>query len=72
MTACWSTGRNAKYFFYLCATKGCVEYRKYTRKEKLEGEFENLRGQLRPSPSLFYMASEMFKDLWEDWKRLVE
>ena len=72
MTACFSTGRNQKYPYYLCATKGCDEYRKSTRKEKLEAEFEELLQQLRPAPSLFYMASEMFKDLWEDRKRLVE
>ena len=72
MTACFSTGRNQKYPYYLCATKGCDEYRKSTRKEKMEGEFEELLQQLRPAPNLFYMASEMFKDLWEDRKRLVE
>ena len=72
MTACFSTGRNQKYPYYLCATKGCDEYRKSTRKEKMEGEFEELLQQLRPAPNLFYMASEMFKDLWEDKKRLVE
>lgn len=71
MTACWSSGRNSKYPYYLCATKGCDEYRKSNRKEIMEGQFEEILQQLRPSPALFYMASEMFKDLWEDRKRLV-
>lgn len=71
MTACWSTGKYAKFPYYLCATKGCPDYRKSIRKETLEGAFENLLGQLRPSPNLFYMASEMFKELWEARKRLA-
>lgn len=71
MTACWSTGKYAKFPYYLCATKGCPDYRKSIRKETLEREFEKLLGQLRPTPNLFYMASEMFKELWEDRKRLM-
>ena len=72
MTACFSTGRHQKYPYYLCATKGCAEYRKSIRKEKLEGDFEEVLQQLCPSPTLFSMASEMFKDLWEEKKGLVE
>ena len=71
MTACWSSGRNAKYPYYLCSTKGCPDYRKSIRKEILERDFENLLSQLRPTPNLFYMASAMFKELWEDRKRLA-
>ena len=71
MTACWSTGKYAKFPYYLCATKGCPDYRKSIRKETLEGDFKILLNQLRPTPNLFYMASEMFKELWEDRKRLA-
>jgi site-specific DNA recombinase len=31
----------------------------------------NLLGELRPTPNLFHMASEMFKELWEDRARLA-
>ena len=65
MTACWSTGRSKKYPYYLCQTKGCSEHRKSTRAEKLEGEFEALLQKLSPSPALFYLAKDMFTDLWE-------
>lgn len=65
MTACWSKGRSAKYPYYLCDTKGCVEYRKSFRKEKLEGEFELLLKDMRPSANLFAMAFDMFRDLWQ-------
>ena len=71
MTACWSTGKYAKFPYYLCAAKGCPDRGKSIRKEKLEGDFTNLLGELRPTPSLFYMASEMFKELWEDRARLA-
>lgn len=66
MTACWSTGRNGKYPYYLCSTKGCVDYRKSIRKELMEEQFEALLMQLQPSQNLFYMVNEMFKDLWEE------
>ena len=64
MTACWSKGRSAKYPYYLCDTKGCAEYRKSFRKEKLEGEFEALLLDLKPSEGLFHLAYAMFRDLW--------
>ena len=72
MTACWSTGRDRKYPYYHCSTKGCDEYKKSIRKETLEEEFEGLLMQLQPSQNLFYMASEMFKDLWEDRQNLAQ
>jgi len=66
MTACWSTGRNSKYPYYLCSTKSCQDYRKPIRKEQMEEEFESLLLQLRPTPNLFYMAKGMFEHLWQD------
>ncbi len=65
MTACWSKGRSQKYAYYLCRTKGCESRGKSVRKEKLEGEFEDLLMNLRPTQNLFFMAEEMFKDLWD-------
>ncbi|WP_166417433.1 hypothetical protein [Cochlodiniinecator piscidefendens] len=49
----------------MCDTKGCIEYRKSFRKEKLEGEFELLLKDMRPSANLFSMAFDMFRDLWQ-------
>ncbi len=65
MTACWSKGRSSKYAYYLCRTKDCESRGKSVRKEKLEGEFEALLMNLRPTQNLFFMAEEMFKDLWD-------
>jgi site-specific DNA recombinase len=64
LTACWSTGRSARYPYYLCDTKGCPDYRKSTRKEKLEGEFEQLLTELQPTETLFNLAFYTFRDLW--------
>ena len=66
MTAGWSQGRNTKYPYYLCYSKGCSHYKKSIRREKMEGEFEELLLSLRPTQSLFFLATEMFKELWED------
>ncbi len=64
LTACWSKGRNKKYPYYLCDTKGCPDYRKSIRRDVIEGEFEDLLQDLRPSANLFSIALEMFRDLW--------
>ena len=71
MTACWSTGRKGKYPYYLCPTKGCHDYRKSIRKEQMEGEFEKLLLQMRPTPNLFYMAKAMFEELWKDREQMA-
>ena len=72
MTACWSTGRNGKYPYYLCKTKGCHDYRKSIRKECMEEEFETLLIHMRPSQPLYFMARAMFQDLWEDRQRMTQ
>lgn len=66
LTACWSRGTHKRYAYYLCPnrTGTCSSYGKSIRREKIEGEFEELLQSLQPSESLFIMASAMFKDLW--------
>ena len=64
MTAAWSKGRSKLYPYYLCDTKGCPDYRKSIRKEKIEGEFTALLASLKPSEGLFNLAFDMFRDLW--------
>ncbi len=65
MTANWSTGRKVKYPYYLCRTRDCPENGKSIRKEKIEADFEALLMQLRPSQNLFFLALEMFRELWD-------
>ncbi len=64
MTSCWSKGRSAKYPYYLCTEKSCSQYRKSIRKEKIEGEFEELLKDMTPSQELFFVAADVFTDLW--------
>ena len=66
VTAGWSKGRNARYPYYLCHTKGCVDYRKSIRKDIIESQFKELLQDLRPTQDLFFLAKEMFADLWQD------
>lgn len=65
MTGCFSTGRSARYAYYLCDTRGCVAARKSIRKDVMESEFEALLGELRPTENLFNLASHMLRDLWD-------
>lgn len=64
-TACWTKGRNDRYPYYLCQTKGCSSYGRSVRREVIEGEFEAMLRAMRPTPELFALASEMFRDLWD-------
>ncbi len=65
LTACWSRGGNTVYPYYLCPTKGCASYGKSIRRETLEEQSEALLLELRPSESMFQMALEMFRELWD-------
>lgn len=65
LTANWSKGRSAHYPYYICDSRGCTFYRKSIRKEVIEGDFERLLQDLRPSDGLFNLAFQMFKDLWQ-------
>lgn len=65
LTACWTKGRNARYPYYLCQTKGCCSYGKSIKRDVLESEFAALLGSIRPTPEVFELATEMFRDLWD-------
>ena len=65
LTACWSKGKNQKYPYYLCPTKGCESYRKSIKRDDLEAEFEELLSRLEPSGGLFKLVRAMFRDAWD-------
>ncbi len=67
LTACWSKGRNGRYPYYMCFQKGCESYRKSIKRETLEGEFEVLLKQLKPTEGLFKTARKMFEKIWNHW-----
>lgn len=69
MTSCWSRGTGGRYAYYLCHGKNddgtrCNQYGKSIRKEKLEGDFERLLGEVKPSKEMFFLAADIFTDLW--------
>lgn len=66
LTACWSSGRHARYPYYLCPKRGCASYGKSIKRDLIEGEFEELLASLRPTEALFKAACSMFKKLWDD------
>jgi len=64
-TSCWSKGRNAKYPYYTCQTKGCEHKGKSIRREVIEGEFEDLLESMVPSEGILKAAGKMLKDIWD-------
>ena len=63
-TACWSKGKNKKYPYYLCDTKGCVSYRKSIPRAKIEGEFEDYIKAMQPSRGLMSCVTAMMRSAW--------
>jgi site-specific DNA recombinase len=64
LTACWSQGKTKKFPYYLCYYKDCASKGKSIARDKVEGEFETLLGQLKPTRELFDIATAMFKNAW--------
>ena len=64
MTAAWSKGKRKKYPYYLCDTRGCKSYRKSIRRERIEGDFEEIVRALQPTRELFGLAKTMFREAW--------
>lgn len=64
-TSCWSKGKNKKYAYYLCDTKGCISYRKSIPRAKIEDGIAEIVQGLQPTKSLFTLVKLMFKDAWD-------
>jgi site-specific DNA recombinase len=72
MTSCWSKGRNGLYPYYLCQQQGCAQKGKSLARDKVEQDFEGLLTDLKPSEHLFFMAAEMFTDLWNEKRDMAK
>ena len=73
LTAGWSRGRKGRmYGYYLCQRRGCEHYGKSVRKDELEGAFENLLMDVRPTGNLLAVAEEMFHEVWKHRIRTKE
>jgi len=64
MTSCWSRGTGGRYAYYLCRQKNCAVKGKSIRREQVEGDFERLLGDMKPSKEMFFLAADIFTDLW--------
>lgn len=64
LTAGWSKGRTKSYAYYRCQSFRCKE--KDVRREKLEGEMEELLHKLEPKPEIISLAEAVLKDLWDE------
>lgn len=64
LTACWSKGSHGRYPFYLCPKRGCESCGKSIRRDKLEGDFENLLHRVQPSENVFRLARAVFTEMW--------
>jgi site-specific DNA recombinase len=65
LTACWSKGSHARHPYYLCPKRGCASYGKSIRRDRIEGEFEELLRAVQPKAVLFQSARRMLKKLWD-------
>ena len=65
VTASWSTGRNGKFGYYRCKTKGCVERNKSVAKNTIEKEFIEILGKIQPSKQILELTKAIVCDLWK-------
>lgn len=65
LTACWSKGAYSRHPYYLCPKRGCESYGKSIRRDRLEGEFEQLLRNATPSEALFKVATRMLREHWD-------
>ena len=70
LTAAWSAGKQKKYPYYFCGTKGCESYRKSIPRHEIEDDFEAVLRRLQPTRGLYEVARAMFKDAWD--QRLMQ
>ena len=64
LTGSWSTGRNKKYAYYHCVTKGC-EY-KSVKKEKLEMDFIKYLKELKPKDIVIDKFCKAVEAKWKE------
>jgi site-specific DNA recombinase len=70
MTASWSRGRNKKFPYYKCKTKGCAEKGKSIKKIDMEKDFEKVLGRINPSVGVLSLTKEIIADVWK--KKIAE
>ncbi len=64
LTGGWCKGKRKHYAYYFCVNRDCDQKSKTIPRDKIEGEFGDLLGQLQPAPSLVKVATAMLIDCW--------
>lgn len=72
LTGGWCKGKKKKYPYYFCVNRDCEQKSKTISRDKLEGEFADLLGQLQPAPSLAKVATAMLSDCWNQRLKRAE
>ena len=65
LTSYWAKGRAKHYPYYHCPSKECSDYGKAVPRDRIEGEFESILQDLRPSHDMFVLAYGVFRKLWD-------
>lgn len=63
-TGSWSKGRNARYAYYRCNTKGCTLPKKNIKRETLENFFSDALQQVTPSKQIIELAKAISTDVY--------
>ncbi len=64
MTASWSTGRNGKFPYYRCKTRGCIERNKSVSKKRIEADFVSILAKIKPSEQVINLSKAIVRDVW--------
>ncbi|MDD5501188.1 MAG: recombinase family protein [Candidatus Omnitrophica bacterium] len=64
MTAGWTQGRNQKYPYYRCKTKGCLMRNKNIPRKEIEGKFEQLLSEVKPRKNILEAIRIELLALW--------
>ena len=65
LTGYWAKGSHSRHAYYQCFNRQCDSYGKSIRRDKIEGEFEQLLASVKPDERVFAVTRKLFKELWE-------
>jgi len=63
-TASWSKGRNGRYPYYRCQTKGCNMFGRSVKKKDIEEDFATLLTKMKPQPQILALTKAIVLDVW--------
>ncbi len=70
LSAGWSKGRFRKYPYYHCYNKVCGSYGKSIPRDRIEADFDEMLGRLKPTSGLVAATRILFRAEWE--RRLAQ